>query len=106
MAELPPGVYEKGGRLFRDVEVTSPVGEPAKDGEQKFEAWTKQRPVALTQREARMRHWDWYHPVYGWVLEGYKLERDREGADIMADGSQTVVATPERQEQLAETEGA
>ncbi|KKL65111.1 hypothetical protein LCGC14_1160900 [marine sediment metagenome] len=96
MAELPPDVYDKGGRLYRDVEQTSADGE----------TWTKHRPVALTQREARMRHWDWYHPVYGWVLEGYKLQVDRPTEDILADGSQTVVATPEQREAVAETEGA
>ncbi|KKL72517.1 hypothetical protein LCGC14_2084120 [marine sediment metagenome] len=96
MADLPPDVYEKNGQLFRDVPRVSPDGEE----------WTKHRPVALTLREAKMRHWDYYHPQFGWVLEGYKLERDRPAEDILADGSQTVVATPERQEQLAETEGA
>lgn len=96
MAELPPGVYGENGRYFRDVEQTSPEGEP----------WTKKRPVTLTQAEAKLRHWDWFHPVHGWILEGYKLEKDRDAQDILADGSQTVIATPERQEQLAETEGA
>ena len=41
-----------------------------------------------------------------WVLEGYKLEKDRDAEDILADGSQTVVATPEQKERVAETEGA
>ncbi|KKN16984.1 hypothetical protein LCGC14_0970380 [marine sediment metagenome] len=98
MAELPPDVYEKNGQLYRDVEQTSAEGEP----------WIKHRPVALTLHEAKMKHWDWYHPQFGWVNEGYKLAKDRDGEDIMADGSQTVVATPEQQEQLAltESEGA
>ncbi|KKK82324.1 hypothetical protein LCGC14_2804550 [marine sediment metagenome] len=94
MAELPPGVYEESGLFYRDVERYSPDGSTR----------TKKRPVALTQGEAKMRHWDWYHPVHGWVLEGYKLEKDRE-ADILADGSTVVVATPERQMELAEKEG-
>lgn len=106
MAELPPGVYEENGRYFRDVKRESPVGEPSKDGEQEFETWTKKRPVALTLVEAKMRHWDWYHPTHGWILEGYKLEKDRDAEDILADGSQTVIATPEQKERVAETEGA
>lgn len=106
MAELPPGVYEKNGQLYRDVERQSPVGDPNKDGDREFETWTKHRPVALSLAEAKAKHWDWYHPVHGWVLEGYKLEKDRDARDILADGSQTVVATPERQEELARTEGA
>lgn len=106
MAELPPGVYEKNGQLYRDVERTAPVGDPDKDGNQELETWTKSRPVALSLAEAKSKHWDWYHPIHGWVLEGYKLEKDRAAEDILADGSQTVIATPERQEQLAEIEGA
>lgn len=48
------------------------------------------RPVASTLAEAREKHWDFYHPVVGWVREGYKLEKDREPQDIMADGSSAV----------------
>lgn len=95
MAELPEGVYEENGLFYRDVVRTSPEGEP----------WTKKRPVALTLAEAKTRHWDWYHPRYGWVLEGYKLEKDRDSSDILTDDSQTVVATPEQQERVAEREG-
>ncbi len=104
MADLPPGVYEESGLLYRDVKRESPIGDPGEDGEQEFETWTKKRPVALTLPEAKMRHWDWYHPLYGWVLEGYKLEKDRDSSDILTDSSQTVVATPEQQERI--TEGA
>ncbi len=96
MADLPPDVYEENGQLFRDVVRSSAEGED----------WTQHRPVALTLAEAKMRHWDWFHPVFGWILEGYKLEKDRDTKDILADSSEVVVATPERQEQLAETEGA
>ncbi len=96
MAELPPGVYEEKGQLFRDVEQVSGEGK----------VWTKHRPVALTLGEAKAKHWDWYHPQFGWYLEGYKLAKDRDAADILADGSEVVIATPEKQEQLAEAEGA
>ncbi|KKL60670.1 hypothetical protein LCGC14_2203010 [marine sediment metagenome] len=96
MADLPPDVYERDGQLFRDVPQVSPDGSD----------WVKHRRVALTLQEAKMRHWDWYHPTHGWILEGYKLEKDRDAADILADGSQTVVATPEQKERVAETEGA
>ncbi len=96
MAELPPGVYEEKGQFYRDVERYSPDGSTR----------TKKRPVALNHAEAKMRHWDWYHPIHGWVLEGYKLEKDREASDILADGSQTVIATPERQIELTRAEGA
>ena len=93
MADLPPGVYEENGQLFRDVVRTSAEGEE----------WTQHRPVALTLAEAKVKHWDWFHPKFGWILEGYKLGKDRDLEDIMADGSEVVIATPEKQ--LAETEG-
>ncbi len=96
MADLPPNVYDKNGQLFRVVVRTSANGEE----------WTQHRPVALTLTEAKMRHHDWLHPRFGWILEGYKLAKDRDMEDILSDGSEVVVATPERQEQLAETEGA
>ncbi len=98
MADLPPGVYEENGQLYRNVTRKSAEG-----GE-----WTQHRPVSLTLTDAKMRHWDWYHPKFGWILEGYKLAKDRDLKDIMADGSEVVVATPDQQEQLAmaETEGA
>ncbi len=100
MAELPDGVYEENGLFYRNVTRTSPGGKGKKDQE-----WTRKRLVALTLAEAKKRHWDWFHPIYGWVLEGYKLEKDRDSSDILADESQTVVATPEQQE-LAQAEGA
>ncbi len=94
MADLPPGVYEENGQLFRDVVRASAEGED----------WTQRRPVALTLAEAKAKHWDWYHPTFGWILDGYKLEKDRDLESILADGSEVIVATPEKQ--LAETEGA
>ncbi len=98
MVELPEGVYERGGQLYRDVTRTS------SDGKE----YVQHRLVALTFGEAKLKHFDWFHPKFGWILEGYKLAKDREVNDIMADASEVVIATPEQQEQLAlaETEGA
>ncbi|KKL75583.1 hypothetical protein LCGC14_2053410 [marine sediment metagenome] len=98
MAELPEGVYEKGGQLYRDVARTSPDGEEC----------VQHRLVALTFGEAKLKHFDYFHPKFGWILEGYKLAKDRDVDDILADASEVVIATPEQQEQLAlaETEGA
>ena len=45
--------------------------------------WVEKRPIAETLEEARDKRQDYYHPVYGWIREGYKLERDREAASIM-----------------------
>ncbi len=98
MAELPEGVYEKNGQLYRDVARTSPDGEE----------YVQHRLVALTFGEAKLKHFDWLHPKFGWILEGYKLAKDRDVNDILTDASEVVIATPEQQEQLAlaETEGA
>ena len=84
MEDLPPGVIEENGRLFRYVEKVSASGEP----------WKSRRPVALTIEDARKQRFDWYHPTHGWVLEGYKWEKDRSPEDRMADVSQSVPADP------------
>ncbi len=96
MADLPPGVYEENGQLYRDDTRLSAEGED----------WTQHRLVALTFSEAKLKHWDWYHPKFGWLLEGYKLAKDRDLEDIMSDGSEVVVVSPDKQLELAETEGA
>ena len=87
MADLPPGVYNEGGQLYRNTPQVSADGVE----------WNKKRPVALTLAEAKKQHWDWYHPQFGWVNEGYKLQTDRGAVDIMADETQAVAATEEQQ---------
>ena len=84
MEDLPPGVIEENGRLYRTVPKVSASGEP----------WESKRPVALTIKEARERRHDYYHPKYGWVLEGYKWEKDRSPEDRMADTSVSIPAEP------------
>jgi hypothetical protein len=105
--ELPDGVYEEGGRYYRDVERRSLTGEQDEDGNPLFNIWMKKRPVALTFAEAKLRHWDFYNSeLRVWILEGYKREKDWNPADLMADASTTVVATPEQQERELAQEGA
>lgn len=95
--ELPPGVTEENGSLFRTVKRT------AADGAE----WEQRRPVALTLAEAKERRFDYYHPQYGWILEGYKLARDRTPESIIGDesmGGAPLPSEPERpawREQLA-----
>ena len=84
MENLPPGVIERNGQLYRMVPKVSASGEP----------WESRRPVALTIKEARERRHDYWHPKYGWVLEGYKWEKDRPPEDIMADTSQSIPSEP------------
>ncbi|KKN06494.1 hypothetical protein LCGC14_1076670, partial [marine sediment metagenome] len=45
MENLPPGVIERNGQLYRMVPKVSASGEP----------WESRRPVALTLKEARER---------------------------------------------------
>lgn len=78
---LPPGVYREDGKLFRDK-----VRESA-DGEE----WVQKRRVALTLEEARANRWDFYHPSYGWIIQGYKRERDADPQEILQDNSSTVL---------------
>lgn len=45
------------------------------------------RPVAKTMEEAREKQWDFYHPEFGWIRYGFKMEKDRSVASIMRDDS-------------------
>ena len=90
-AGFPSSVFESGGQLYRRI-----VIQTADSGEQE-----RIRPVARTLEEAKARRWDFYHSdEFGWVREGYKWEKDRSTESIMADTSQSVPASIERQEQL------
>lgn len=73
----PEETYEVNGQLYRDVVLT------AGDGSEH----TQRRPVADSLEEAKRLRWDYYHPQYGWIIEGYKLAKDRDVADVMADAS-------------------
>lgn len=89
MSKLPPGVKKENGQLVRYVARTS-----ADDSE-----WKQRRNVALNLQEAKATRSDFYDPVLGWVLEGYKLERDRPTEDIVADASMSVAAPNDTEEE-------
>lgn len=73
---LPPGVEQvPGGYVRKVVKRVS--------GQERVQI----RPVALTRAEAREKRKDYYDPVLGWLLCGYKLQKDRTPEEIMADGS-------------------
>ena len=86
-----PEVYEEHGQLFRNVQRT------AADGE----TWTQKRPVARTLDDAKRYRQDWFHPEIGWILEGYKLEKDRDAADIFADGSAPATGQPDLEKEYS-----
>ena len=90
MEGLPPGVVEENGQLVRYVEKVSASGEP----------WQSRRPVALDIKEARKQRFDYFHSELGWILEGYKLEKDRTIEDKMADTSSPVPAEPPEPEAM------
>lgn len=84
-ATLPPSEpgFPPGVERLPDGQLVRRVQKPVHGGEYREQI----RPVATTLKEAQVKHYDWYHPRLGWVREGYKLERDRQPQDIMADGS-------------------
>ena len=90
-SEFPTEVYERGGQLYRKVKKSSGDG-----GE-----WEQERPVARTLDEAKVLRQDFFHPTLGWILSGYKLEKDRNTDDIIADGSHGEPLSIEEQERRA-----
>ena len=62
---LPPGVTFRNGGLYRTITVESD-GQPRK----------VRRPVALSLEEARKQQADYYHPQYGWIRGGRKMEKE------------------------------
>jgi hypothetical protein len=74
---LPPGVKRvRGVGLVREIPATN-NGRP----------YVRRKPVSLDLEEARKKRMDYFHPEFGWLIDGFKLERDRNVEDIMADRS-------------------
>ncbi len=76
-SNMPPGCEIRGGKLVRVIP------REATDGS----AWDQVREVASNLKEAKMNRTDFYSNEFGWIREGYKLEKDRETEHIMADTS-------------------
>lgn len=53
------------------------------DGEPVVE-WVEERRICETLEEARAKRFDFYSSEFGWMREGYKLEKDRDTASILA----------------------
>lgn len=89
-AGFPSGVFERNGQLYRRIVISAPDGEREQI-----------RPVARNFEEAKAHRWDFYHSdEFGWVREGYKWEKDRSAESIIADTTQSMPVSVERQEQL------
>lgn len=84
MSDLPPGAEYREGKLVRVVPKESADGK----------TWEQVRPVSLDLAEAKALRMDYYHPLYGWLLKGTKLVKDRSVGSIMMDDTQAV-AVPE-----------
>lgn len=53
----------------------------------------RERPVNFVSLDdARAKREDFWHHQFGWVQEGYNLERDRDTDNILADNSMSVFA--------------
>lgn len=88
---FPPEVYEKGRQLYRNITIA------AADGSER----TQVRPVARTLAEAKAKRQDfWYSEELGWILNGYKWQKDRSAESIMADGSSGIPMAVDKQEQI------
>ena len=78
-SQLPPGVYEKNGRHFRDIKRR--VREVEREGAKVYEVQIVPREVFIgghdveaNQKEARRRKLDYWHPRWGWLRHGWKRE--------------------------------
>lgn len=92
--EYPPEAVKNAmGKLYRPVyrELFRVV-----NGEQEvYDSRVEYRPVIFTGRSdeavqadkdvARDKRLDCYDPDYGWIVEGYKLAKDRDVMSIMAE---------------------
>lgn len=93
MNSLPPGTAESlppGVERLPDGKLIRRKRYEASDGSEREQI----RSVSLSLEEAREHRLDYYHPELGWILEGYKLEKDRSVESIMADGSTGVAKHP------------
>lgn len=88
--QIPPGAERIPGRgLVRKIVKTINEGTP---DERKV---TSYKPVSLDQDEARKKRMDFYHPDFGWLIDGFKHTVDRTPQDIMSDSSMAVAKAPD-----------
>ena len=71
---LPPGVENRKGKLWRVI----------KDEEGNI---IREKLVSLDLNTARLRRMDFYHEEFGWLIDGFKRERNQTVEEVMADGS-------------------
>lgn len=97
--ELPPGAYRKGGRVWRKVWVPAAGRVNPQTGQYEQGMRLVERPVRVvydTTREGLLKaqdeaynaspQQDVYHPDYGWLRFGRKVEVDHE-ANLGAESS-------------------
>ncbi len=84
--QLPPGVYQRAGKLYHKRQVGR------ESGTMEYE-----REVSLSLSEAKVKRLDYYHHELGWIIEGWKLATDRGSDSIMKDTSESMSANPDRE---------
>ena len=80
-----PGTKSIDGKLVREITHT------ASDGSTRVEV----RQVAEDWETAKRLQQDFYDPTLGWIRYGYKLERDRDTASILADNTEAIPVRPQ-----------
>ncbi len=74
---LPPGVTLEQGEMVRYLEGSAESGAKFK----------RRRIVYSSLEEAKEKFGDYYSPVYGWILDGRKMQKEH-----FLDGGQMAVA--------------
>lgn len=81
---LPPGVRRRSGQILRGQPHYERVVPDRGTGRDRI------KPVSFDWEEAKARRWDYFHPELGWLIDGFKREKDPSIEEIMADASTTV----------------
>ena len=112
-SQLPPGVYEKNGRYWRDVKFRA--REIERDGVLVYEVQTKPREVYIgghdveaNRKVAKQKRLDYWHPTWGWLRFGWK--RELEAKENLGSGVERFpieyVAVPKRDGDIPESASA
>lgn len=83
---LPPTVERLGRRLVRRIETKNDTTGLKE---------TKFRDVSLDWAEAKLKRLDYYHPEFGWLVDGFKRVTDATLEQILADSSSSIAKRPD-----------
>jgi len=89
--QLPPGVHRGPRGLYREIPAHTGRKNP-RTGEPL--TTIRRKAVTLDRDQAVEKRMDYFDPQFGWLIDGFKLERDRNVEDIWADNSASYVNKP------------